>query len=154
MASVDRYSSKFSSVWAAEIIEYLQIREKSGYNVTPMASNLLKLDRFCNERHLAEKIFTAEDVDAYILPRGHEAPGTRYHRVNAAKIFFEWLLTQGIRLPRHRMSLWDGAISSPISTLRRSVPPTSRQLIPMSMDSPAAVPLSCRCSSGFWPAMV
>lgn len=98
MASVDRYSSKFSSVWATEIVEYLQIREKAGYNVTPMAFRLLNFDRFCNERHLAEKIFTAEDADAYRMLSGHEAPGTRYNRVNTAKNFFEWLLTQGYQV--------------------------------------------------------
>ena len=90
MANLGRYSGKFKSVWAQEILEYLKIKDATGFNISPIANNLLALDRFCNEKQLKEKIFTREDADAYRLTRNHEATGTRYKRVNTAKLFFEW----------------------------------------------------------------
>lgn len=98
MASVDNYYSKFTSVWAAEIIEYLKARDKAGYKAVEMAKSLIWLDRFCNSRKLSEKVFTLEDAEAYRLCRSQESPGTKYARVSAAKVFFETLLRQGYQV--------------------------------------------------------
>ena len=98
MALSDRYLTRFTSVWAKEFIEYLKSREQAGFNAVPMAKRLLKLDRFCNERKLSTRVFTREDAEAYRLSQNHEAPGTRYHRVNTAKVFFETMLKQGLEV--------------------------------------------------------
>lgn len=98
MENIARYLEKFSSVLSPEILEYLKIREKSGYTIRTLIFKLLALDRFCNERQLKEKIFTREDAEAYRLLRNHEALSTRYNRVCAAKLFFEWLLLRGYQV--------------------------------------------------------
>jgi len=98
MALSDRYLTRFTSVWAKDFIEYLKSREQAGFNAVPMAKRLLKLDRFCNERKLSTRVFTREDAEAYRLSQNHEAPGTRYHRVNTAKVFFETMLKQGLEV--------------------------------------------------------
>ena len=98
MANLGRYSGKFKSVWAQEILEYLKIKDATGFNISPIANNLLALDRFCNEKQLKEKIFTREDADAYRLTRNHEATGTRYKRVNTAKLFFFFFQLHGYQV--------------------------------------------------------
>ena len=107
----DRYLTKFTSVWAPEIIEYLKNREKAGFNAVIMARNLLNLDRFCNERQLKEKFFSRDDAEAYRLIRNHEAPRTRYNRVSVAKTFFETMLKQGYEVTPPRNVTYKGCNS-------------------------------------------
>ncbi len=98
--------AKLKSVWADEIIQYLEERQKSGFEIDAAFYHIKHLDRYCEQIGLKEKIFTDEMAFDIKLKLSGESGSNRYGRVSETIRFLQYLRNKG----------YDVHIPPPIST--------------------------------------
>lgn len=86
---------KFMSVFKDEIRNYIDDKQRAGYNADNIRRNLIGFDRFCCEQSLIEPIFTSIHATLWIEQRSVECHTTHYSRVNASKLFLKYLSIKG-----------------------------------------------------------
>jgi len=84
-----------NSVFADEIIAYLEYKAASGFKSRPFGTILKKFDQFCASYEIASPAFTAEHADEWIKKREDEAHRTHYARINTTKSFLLYLSMKG-----------------------------------------------------------
>ncbi len=85
----------FASIFASEMVAYLQNKVSSGYKEKSFVYHLRNFDRFCLDRALTTPSFTRELADEWIKRRKSEASTTHYARINAIKQFLIYLSNKG-----------------------------------------------------------
>ena len=85
----------FASIFASEMVAYLQHKVSSGYKEKSFVYHLRNFDRFCLDRALITPSFTRELADEWIKRRKSEASTTHYARINAIKQFLIYLANKG-----------------------------------------------------------
>ena len=85
----------FASIFASEMIEYLQDKISSGFKEKSFVYHLKNFDRFCLDCALTTPSFTRELADGWIKRRKSEASTTHYARINAIKQFLIYLTNKG-----------------------------------------------------------
>lgn len=86
---------KFMSVFKDEIQNYIDDKQRSGFNGNSFRRNLIGFDRFCYEQELTEPIFTSYHATMWIEQRISECHITHYSRVNTSKLFLKYLSLKG-----------------------------------------------------------
>lgn len=90
---MERY--EFSSVFAREMASYIKVKQSSGYKSKWIRSYLMGFDRFCNENHLTQPVFTRDHGSKWLEKRNTESHTTHYSRINAIKHFLIYLSIKG-----------------------------------------------------------
>jgi integrase/recombinase XerD len=88
----------FASIFANEMVAYLQNRVSSGYKETSFVCHLKNFDRFCLDHALTTPTFPREYADVWIKRRKSEASTTHYARINAIKHFLIYLANNGFNV--------------------------------------------------------
>lgn len=86
---------EFSSVFADEIRNYISYKVAAGFKGDNFRTYLIQFDRFCNDRRIAEPVFTTADASAWLNQRDTESHTTHYSRINASKHFLTYLSVKG-----------------------------------------------------------
>ena len=86
---------KLNSVFADEIITYLECKAASGFKSKPFGTILKKFDTFCASHKIASPAFTEEHADEWVKKREDEAHKTHYSRINTTKNFLLFLSMKG-----------------------------------------------------------
>lgn len=86
---------KFESIFKDEIKNYIDDKQRAGFNGDRFRRNLIGFDRFCNEQGFKKPIFTACHAALWIERRSSENHTTHYSRVNASKHFLKYLIIKG-----------------------------------------------------------
>ena len=84
-----------SSVFADEIIAYVEYKAASGFKSKAFGTILKKFDQFCASYEIASHAFTAEHADEWVKKREDEAHSTHYSRINTTKNFLLFLHKKG-----------------------------------------------------------
>jgi integrase len=85
----------FTSVFADEIIAYLDYKTSSGFKPVSYRYVLKNFDRFCTSYGIVTPVFTREHADEWIKKREDEAHTTHYSRINVTKNFLLYLNKKG-----------------------------------------------------------
>ncbi len=86
---------KFVSVFRDEIQNYINDKQRTGFDGNNFRRNLIGFDRFCVEKELTEPIFTSNHAALWIEKRKTECHTTHYSRINASKHFLKYLSIKG-----------------------------------------------------------
>ena len=86
----------YTSVFADEIIAYLDYKASYGFKEVSYCYALNTFDRFCNELKLDSPVFTKDCADEWIKKREDEACTTHYSRINTIKNFLLYLRKKGL----------------------------------------------------------
>ena len=87
--------SRLKSVWADEIIQYLEERQKSGFEIEASFYHIKHLDLYCEQIGIKEKKFTAEIALDIKLKFSGESGTNRYERVSETIKFLQYLKNKG-----------------------------------------------------------
>lgn len=89
------YHFSYSSVFAADIKEYVELKRATGLWFQTAAENLHRFDRLCIELDIQAAILTDELVSMWTAPRPGESGNTRAARITALKGFVDFLNSKG-----------------------------------------------------------
>ena len=87
--------SKFSSIWAPELTDYIKERRQAGFKFETGAKFLLRLDEYLCTKQLNEKIFTREMAEETRHLRPGEALSSRYQRICTQREFWQRMVELG-----------------------------------------------------------
>ena len=85
----------FSSVWADEIINYITLKEKCGFNLPRLINHFKKLDNFCIENNINSKIFTEDHCEKIKIKPDNVKHFTFYLYIFSVKLFFMNMKVKG-----------------------------------------------------------
>lgn len=103
------YHFSYSSVFAKEITEYVELKQAMGLWFRTAAENLYRFDRLCVELDIQAPELTDALISAWVAPRLGESKNTRAARITTLKGFADFLNSKGahIKWPRIPQS-WQG----------------------------------------------
>ena len=87
--------SEFKSVFAQEMLKYLDYMVANGHKEVSFRNRLMQFDRFCVEQEILEPIFTNLHADEWLKRKQNEASTTHYSRINAIKQLLMYLNRKG-----------------------------------------------------------
>lgn len=103
------YHFSYSSIFAEEIAEYVELKQAMGLWFRTAAENLHRFDRLCVELDIQAPELTAELISEWIAPRPGESGNTRAARIIALKGFANFLNSKGARIKwPHIQQPWQG----------------------------------------------
>lgn len=85
---------QFRSIFAPELDSYFAHREACGLTKNGLLAVFKHLDDFISEK-CTGKVFTRSNAEEWIVKRDDESPQMHYRRVNATKLFFQFLFPNG-----------------------------------------------------------
>lgn len=96
------YHFSYSSVFAKEITEYVELKQAMGLWFRTAAENLHRFDRLCIKLNVQTAELTDALISEWVAPRSGESKNTRAARITALKGFADFLNSKGaqIKWPR------------------------------------------------------
>ncbi len=92
------YHFSYSSVFAEEIAEYVELKQAMGLWFRTAAENLHRFDRLCVELDIQTPELTDGLISKWVAPRPGESGNTRVARIVALKGFADFLNSKGARI--------------------------------------------------------
>lgn len=92
------YHFSYSSVFAKEITEYVELKQSMGLWFRTSAENLHRFDRLCVELDIQTAEMTDALISEWITPRPGERGSTRAARITSLKGFVDFLNSKGARI--------------------------------------------------------
>lgn len=91
-------TSRYRSVFAPQILSYIDYRYAAGFKHRGFKSALSLFDKFCIENNVDDTKFSVKDGEKWILRRAEEKDRTWYCRVNLVNRFLVYLKENGFEV--------------------------------------------------------
>lgn len=92
------YHFSYSSVFAKDINDYVELKQAMGLWFRTPAENLHRFDRLCVELNIQSSILTEKLISTWTAPRPGESDNTRAARITALKGFANFLNSKGAQI--------------------------------------------------------